>query len=37
VYTFDVGLILGFNDPTMLPGFIEMYIKEDLGTVIEKG
>ncbi|MBA2648303.1 MAG: hypothetical protein H0U75_01685 [Legionella sp.] len=25
-----------FNDPTTLPGFIEMYIKEDLGAVIKK-
>lgn len=26
----------GFNDPTTLPGFIEMYINKDLGAVIEK-
>ena len=25
-----------FNDPTTLPGFVEMYIKNDLGVVIEK-
>ena len=26
----------GFNDPTTLPGFVEMYIKKDLGIAIEK-
>ena len=26
----------GFNDPTTLPGFIEVYIKKDLGAEIEK-